>query len=272
MDDFDITKPVTNNKVRDLLEKRARIADAASQEMSDCMNELLDEIAFHARFLTVTSMTGGGIRREEDGNATILKDTVISFEGINDVNGNHFIVAYTDWESLRRDPRHPDDDVETVVLSFDDYCLMVKNNCSGIAINPFSDNYVMPKELIQHVKEIKEMQQSGHCEKVVQKDTKVQVGEPAEYPVQMIDAISKAAKTDRRVNAIHLKLMVNGDEKSYLLIVDFNGDRNEVFGLLANAGKPFLPEGMYLDIVPISDNSWKKVADNKRFYRKKLFG
>ena len=35
MDDFDITKPVTNNKVRDLLEKRARIADAASQEMSD---------------------------------------------------------------------------------------------------------------------------------------------------------------------------------------------------------------------------------------------
>ena len=32
MDDFDITKPVTNNKVRDLLEKRARIADAASQE------------------------------------------------------------------------------------------------------------------------------------------------------------------------------------------------------------------------------------------------
>ena len=129
-----------------------------------------------------------------------------------------------------------------------------------------------PKELIQHVKEIKEMQQSGHCEKVVQKDTKVQVGEPAEYPVQMIDAISKAAKTDRRVNAIHLKLMVNGDEKSYLLIVDFNGDRNEVFGLLANAGKPFLPEGMYLDIVPISDNSWKKVADNKPFYRKKLFG
>ena len=239
------------------MEKRARIADAASQEMSDCMNELLDEIAFHARFLTV---------------ATILKDTVISFEGINDVNGNHFIVAYTDWESLRRDPRHPDDDVETVVLSFDDYCEMVKNNCSGIAINPFSDNYVMPKELIQHVKEIKEMQQSGHCEKVVQKDTKVQVGEPAEYPVQMIDAISKAAKTDRRVNAIHLKLMVNGDEKSYILIVDFNGDRNEVFGLLANAGKPFLPEGMYLDIVPISDNSWKKVADNKPFYRKKLFG
>ena len=58
MDDFDITKPVTNNKVRDLLEKRARIADAASQEMSDCMNELLDEIAFHARFLTVASMTG----------------------------------------------------------------------------------------------------------------------------------------------------------------------------------------------------------------------
>lgn len=70
------------------------------------------------------------------------------------------------------------------------------------------------------------------------------------------------------MNAIHLKLMVNGDEKSYLLIVDFNGDRNEVFGLLANAGKPFLPEGMYLDIVPISDNSWKKVADNKPFYRK----
>ncbi len=57
------------------------------------------------------------------------------------------------------------------------------------------------------------MQQSGHCEKVVQKDTKVQVGEPAEYPVQMMMLYPRLQKTDRRVNAIHLKLMVNGDEK-----------------------------------------------------------
>lgn len=88
----------------------------------------------------------------------------------------------------------------------------------------------------------------------------------------MVAAISDAARTDKRIKKIHLKLMVNGEEKSYLLIVDYTGDRKEVFGLLADAGKPYLPKDMFLDIVSLNENSWQKVADNKSFYRKKFFG
>lgn len=270
MDEIDITKPATNNKVRELLKKRSCILDSTSQEMCDCMNDLLDEIAFRTNFLAITNMSNGDIKHEENGKVTILSDTIISFEGLDDANGKHYFVVYTDWESLRKNPNHLNDNVKTMVLSFDDCCEIVKNNASGIAINPFSDNYVIPRDLIQHIKETKEMKQSGYCEKVIQKETQIMVGEPAEYPVQMVDAISKAAKTDRRIKAIHLKLMISGNEKSYLLIVDYKGDKNEIFELLANAGRPFLPKDMYLDIVSISDNSWKKEANNKPFYKKKL--
>lgn len=272
MDNLDITKPVTNNKVRELLEKKSHIVDSVSQQMIDCMNELLDEITVNARFLVVSNMDDKNIRYEENGEATILKDTVMSFEGINDTNGNHFLVAYTDWESLCKDSHHSNGDVKAVILSFDDCYEIVKGDGSGIVINPFSDSYAMSPELIQHVKEIKELKQNGYYDKVVKKETTVMIGEPAEYPVQLVDAISKAAKTDARIKAIYLKLMVNNNEKSYLLIVDFKGNRNEVFGLLANSGKPFLPKDMYLDIVSISDSSWKKTTDNKPFYKKRLFG
>ena len=264
--------PISNPKLRELLIRRNSISDPESAEMAECMNALLEELAENARFLAAADIPEEGIRREENGDVTILQNTVISFEGIDDTAGNHFLTGYTDWESLRKDPRHASGNVQTIILSFDDFYAMLKDDTAGLAVNPYGENYVMPRALMQHVREVKDMQENGHCDKVIQKDTQVKIGEPADYPTQMIAAISDAAKTDKRIKKIHLKLMVNGEEKSYLLIVDYTGDRKEVFGLLADAGKPYLPKDMFLDIVSLNENSWQKVADNKPFYRKKIFG
>ena len=158
-----------------------------------------------------------------------------------------------------------------MILSFEDYYAMLNDSDSGLCINPYTDNFVLPKELLQRVSEVKSMRQIGFYKKVIQKDTHVLTGEPKDYPYAMTEAVSNAAKSDSRIKAIHLKLMISGDEKSYLFIVDFRGDRNEVFPLLVNAGKPYLPEGMFIDIVPLNEEPWKSIADNKPFYKRKGF-
>lgn len=85
-------------------------------------------------------------------------------------------------------------------------------------------------------------------EQVTEKDTKVMVGEPAVYPQKMIDAICRFLKTNRNVNAVYLRLMIKDSEQSYLIVVDFHGDKNEVFSGVANTGGPFslqLPKVVY---------------------------
>ena len=88
----------------------------------------------------------------------------------------------------------------------------------------------------------------------------------------MIDEICKYLKTKKNVNAAYLRLMVKDIEQSYLIVVDFSGDKNEVFSGIANAGVPF-SNGKYLDFVPLSSSFGKEAVENViPFYKKKKFG
>ncbi len=109
-------------------------------------------------------------------------------------------------------------------------------------------------------------------EQVAEKDTKVMLGEPAEYPKELIEGICKYLKTNKHVNAAYLRLMVKENEQSYLIVVDFSGDKNEVFNGIANAGVPF-SNGKYIDFVPFLSDFGKTAVENVvPFYKKKKFG
>jgi len=63
--------------------------------------------------------------------------------------------------------------------------------------------------------------------------------------------------------------MVKENEKSYLLIVDFKGDRNSVFSAIANAAIPHIHNGMPVDMVPFTDKFGRDAATGEPFYRRK---
>ncbi len=86
------------------------------------------------------------------------------------------------------------------------------------------------------------------------------------------DEISKYLKTCKNVNAAYLRLMVKDNEQSYLIVVDFSGDKNEIFSGIANAGVPF-SNGKYLDFVSLSSDFGKSAVEKvESFYKKKKFG
>lgn len=66
----------------------------------------------------------------------------------------------------------------------------------------------------------------------------------------------------------------NKQDQSYLLVVDFQGEKEVVFGAIAAAVKPYLKE-MYLDMVPLEMEFGQSVVQNvEPFYQRKkgLFG
>ena len=145
---------------------------------------------------------------------------------------------------------------------------------AGTVINPFSDNFVIKPQNVVHIKQHKDYLKKGFTENRVEQETRVQIGEPADYPAEMAEAIRQYAKTNKAINAIWLKLMINKDEKSYLLIVDFTGDRDTVFSAIARAGSPHIHNGIPIDMVPFTDSFGKSAATGTPFYkrRKGLFG
>ena len=76
----------------------------------------------------------------------------------------------------------------------------------------------------------------------------------------------KAMKKERfKVNEIRIET-----NKSWLLILDFEGDRNYIFSKISQAARNYLGN-MYLDMLPYEDDFAKNaVVNHKTFYNKKI--
>ncbi|MNP46492.1 hypothetical protein D3C76_1404920 [compost metagenome] len=86
----------------------------------------------------------------------------------------------------------------------------------------------------------------------------------------MIAAVEAYMKTQKGIKQAYLRLMAKDNEPSYLLIVDFEGNKDEILQGIAEAASPYL-NGMPLDIV--SMDGWaNEVKELEPFYKKKRFG
>ena len=110
---------------------------------------------------------------------------------------------------------------------------------------------------------------------MVEKDTPVKIGDAAENPKELKDALRSCAERYRDIRTMWIKLMIKDDgERSWLLIVDHRGERKPLFDALGEAAKGHLKDGMYLDMISHSDPFGKKAAEGDPFYKRKtgLFG
>ena len=228
---------------------------------------------YHAKYLMPLDASKMNMEKSnaENGECVIKEKSIIQFPLITNSENKSFYPFFTDWNEFRRFDK--EQKYSGNIATFDD----IKNfidKADGISINPYGVNIILTKDMINVIEsEAKGLPQNTVIkEQVAEKDTKVMLGEPAEYPREMIDAICKYLKTNKNVNAAYLRLLVKDNEQSYLIVVDFSGDKNEVFSGIANAGVPF-SNGKYLDFVPLSNSFGKGAVENvEPFYKKRKFG
>lgn len=261
----DVNKPVTNPElVRAIREMNA----SSSKEKQD---QVINEV-MKAHFITPVMISPSPEHPADAKKAVIKKNTAINFAMVqNSANQKAFFLAFTDWDELRKWQNI--EDQQTLILPFDDLAAMVldkKSNSDGFVINPYGGNVVFDTSLVKALKEEKERRSNGGAvEQVVKEDTAVQLGQPKVYPQEMVDAVSSWLKRQKNVTAAYLQLMKRDEEYSYLLVVDFTGDKRPVFDWIYKAAAPHL-NGMFVDMVPYDSEFGHNATVNvEPFYKRK---
>ena len=257
---IDVNKPITNPELVAAMEALQKNATPENEKM------FLDLLR-NAYFLVPLE---GGLQHDEpgaDGKITLTKGTTINFPMLSDTQGDPWHIAFTDWPSLRTWRNNPNE--ETLIVEFSDFPSMILregSKCVGLLINPSSHNFPVNRQILAVM--------SSRANPIeVKETTQVLIGEPADYPHTLADAIRALLKTMRGVKKAWLLLMRKGDEESFLVVVDFSGDRRTAFDTIGQTAAPHLKTGQFIDMVSYSDNfGMNAVKNHKPFYKKSLFG
>jgi hypothetical protein len=249
----DTNKLIENSKLLELLERLKLNYD--NQLEHEFFMEL---ISTHL----LTPITKDSLIGYVKANTTLKEGTTIKIIHLSDDAGNKYIPAFTDWNELRKWCSKKD--IKTLILSFDDYKTIVSSadsSLNGFVLNPFGQNIMFNKDLIQKVED---------NTVTIVKGESVMLGIPEKYPVKMIDALKQFLPSISLVNSAYLLWMVRGEnDRSLLLIVDADGDYNKVFGKIADIAVNYLEENEKLDFVPLAEEFGKNAVEgHSPFYLK----
>ena len=266
----DVNKPVENPELRALL---AALYRAPEPERPALREKIAEELALNAHLLAVIQVDESGLEQTGEQTAAFKRGTSLSFGTLRGPDGKDYLAVYTDWEEIGKNEALKNEHVRTLIVTFDDLAAITAGR-SGVVVNPFGDRFTITPENVIHMKRHKDAVTRGCEEITVEKETQVLLGEPKEWPGEMVEAIRRYAETDRAIEAIWLRLMVRDGEQSYLLIVDHSGDRRAVFSAIAAAATAQIRNGMPVDMVPYADDFGRSAAAGEPIYRRRrgLFG
>ena len=202
---------------------------------------------------------------EADGRVQLPKETKISLVMVTSPEGKRYYLGFSDWDAVHEwQKAQPKAAQQIILLRFDDY----------------GDNSLrLERPLIESVKKTKdEVSQKIAAQLAEQQARRIHPGdkvtlvEPSILPDAMIDPVCAVLADAPGVGSAYLSVMiVNGDARSYLLVLD--GPKDEkLFASVAQAARPYLlsrEKKMDLNITTsISPLGQQGMQGSEPFYRK----
>jgi len=256
--EYDINKPIENPKLKELLKELKQEAN------NEVLSNIYEEVAMNAKFVTVMTLSSDPVDNG-DGTSTFQKDSTMRLYTINTEDNQSFFPLFTDWDEVYKwkelvSPKG-------LIVGFDDISTFVINADKhvGLVINPFGDNFVIDMNQLRFMKERKDSIKNGYVSRVLKEETKIMLGEPKEYPSEMVNALKDYLKNSLICERVWLRLMMVKDEQSYLLVIETNNEREFVIKNLVEVAKPFL-KNMYLDLIIYDESNANYVLNVEPFY------
>jgi hypothetical protein len=247
----DVNQPVTN------------------PELVKSINEFLKEKSAENEFFLIQEITKANfitpiIFQGEIEDGVLKKDSIMSFKLITNSSDESFHLAFTDWEELGKWSKEPE---QTLISTYDDLKHMVlkSDGIKGFVINPFNQNFVITPEIMEYFSRRK-------SEIVIKENTKIMLGQPANYPHEMVNALSNFFQKNKGIESAYMFLAhKEGDLKPNLLfIIDFSGDKDVLFPRIAAVAQDFLGKDEYIDMIPLNSSFGKDaIKDSTPFYKRK---
>ncbi len=259
----DINEPVMNPRIQGLMRQ------AAGNPSEEIMNLLYEELAMNARLLSAMMVTHEPVKKE-DGTAVFEQETKMQLPLLTSPDGSKYYPAFTDWQELNK--WHEILEPKTLLLTLEDYVALVLKNkdTKGIVINPFGENMMVDRPLLEHLKRKKDMLVQGKSIQPIDKNEEISLAEAAEFPAGMVEKITEELKEEACVERAWLRLMKRKEEISYLFVADIAlpGNQEAVFERVANAVRPFL-KGMYINMTTCQQEFGKNAVEGVApFYKK----
>lgn len=249
----------TNQKISEISNPKLvqAMTDLKEKQTQEAEKIFMEELG-RSRFLSPAIIKV----KDENGEYQIAKEgradpanTEINFMMLSNPEGKHFLPAFTSLEEVRK--WRKEENLQTVVTSIDNYMSIItseQGGPEGLVIDPFSSNIIMPKGLFESLKAASNKD----------KDEKIMLGEPKEYPDGLIKSLTDFFDENGKVEKAFIQMMKRGEAVSFLLVVDFDQsqDRRELFDAIAEKAKSYL-DGLSLSIAALSDGFGEKATENK---------
>ena len=249
---ININEATNNQKLKELLKKMYEDNNPRLE------NEVLEEIIMKVNFLSYINSNQNNIETDFEN---------INFNVLTTDDNKIYLPAFTDLEELAK--WGIPSNMDTITLNFDNYVeiILENENIEGLVINPFGDLYILSKEWLRELKDMKKDRLKVN-EVRIEANSKILISEPKHLPTMMIETIKNCCDNLGNIKKAWLLEMITEKDKSWLLILDFEGDKNYIFSKISQATRNYLGN-MYLDMLPYEDDfARNSVQNHKAFYTK----
>ena len=143
-----------------------------------------------------------------------------------------------------------------------------KSNVLGFVINPFGKSVTFPKNMVISIKQQRDYMRMEN--NTLKNGSQIKLGEPKEYPIDMMAALINHFSTEPGVNAAFLRMIEQDGQLSYFIVVDFVGNTQQVFESISEVAQPYLDDEIQLSMMPFSmEFARNAVKGIEPFYIKK---
>lgn len=259
---FDIDRPVENPRLKALGQA------LQNQPTKQTISDFYQELAENAHLLCVVQFSQAPADNG-DGTATFQEDSIMRIPQLTATDGRLYFPAFTDWHEVYKFAA-AQSKPQAMVFTFDDYAALVADAPeSGVVIDPFGLDIVLSAQEVISIKRQKDAFLTPQACRLPA-GTKVLVGEAAPTPLleAMQEQLRRFFAARPYVHQAWLLWMVRDDEGSFLMLIDFDGDKDALYPAIYEAVKPYL-DGHYLDFLPYTaDNAASFIQDRPPFYQK----
>ena len=263
---------VENSKVPAEDIKNPALVAAIEKMQQDGSKQNIDAMiteCVKAKFILPANVRQIPNARTENGRTVMSNSTQVQFRLLeNNQTKQKFFGVFTDMDEMNKWSGVVGS--HKVVTDFDSVAGMVmdpKSNTEGFVINAFGKSVTFPKPMVISIKQ--QYDYMRRKKNVIENGSQVRVGEPKEYPIDLMAALINHLSTEQYVNAAFLRMIEKDGKTGYLIVVDFIGDMNELFEGIADVAKPYIDDEDALTLMPFTmDFARNAVKGIEPFYRK----
>lgn len=250
-----------NKTLRDLLDVRMDIGAGGNKEKAKLRNTLeriVAEMVENAKLL-IPVQTEVQPSKDKDGGLCIPESADVTFVIFSPDEKQKFFPIFSDTETYNKWEKT--EEVHTITMDFASLANLLKKSpaADGLVLNPFTDNMVIKREMALNWFEQFLTARTGGTGRAIPASMAEQAYNLNPYPLQLMNTLCDAARGTPAVKTMWLRGINLNGEDSYLLIVDFTGDRQKAFAPLGEAARKFLGEKP-LHIVPLDEGFGGRAA------------